>query len=47
MVYTGYEMRDKYAENVSPNGIQITIGYGIGIDAHFRQTQAETLFLMK
>ena len=46
MVYSGVETMDESASNTLPNGIQVNFGYGVGVDAHFRQTQTRTLLLL-
>ena len=46
MVYSGVEIMDERASDTLPNGIQINFGYGIGVDAHLRQTQTQTLLVI-
>ena len=46
MVYSGVEVMDEKNADTLPNGIQVTIGYGVGIDTHFRQTQTHTLWVI-
>jgi len=44
MVYSGAEaMNENHGDNL-PNGIAMTVGFGVGIDAHFKQTNTTTLF---
>ena len=43
-VYSGAEAMNPNHADRSPNGISITQGYGVGIDAHFKQTKTETLW---
>jgi len=36
-------MNENHGDNL-PNGIAMTVGFGVGIDAHFKQTNTTTLF---
>jgi len=44
MVYSGVEMNNRDQWDALPNGMQFTIGYGIGFDIHVRQTVTQTLW---
>ena len=44
MVYSGAKMMDPNCADQLPNGIAVSVGYGYGIDAHFKQTQTQTLW---
>ena len=47
MVFSGTKMMDEDSGNKSPNGIQFSIGYGVGVDAHFRTTQTKTIIQLR
>ena len=46
MVYSGVEaLNDAHTQEL-PNGISASVGFGVGIDAHFKQTNTSTLWAM-
>ena len=47
MVYSGVKMMDDASSEALPNGIQVTVGGGVGIDAHFRSTQTKTILIIR
>lgn len=43
MVYSGVEASNKEHSNEMPNGVSASLGYGIGMDAHFKQSRTHTI----
>ena len=44
MVYSGVEAMNRDHAEKQPNGIAVSVGYGIGIDTHFKQTKTQTMW---
>ena len=44
MVYSGVEALNEKQADELPNGISASVGFGAGIDAHFKQTKTNTIW---
>ena len=44
MVYSGVEISNDEQSDEMPNGVSASVGYGIGIDAHFKQSRTHTIW---
>ena len=44
LVYSGADFTNNFENVQAPSGVQVTIGVGVGIDVHFRQSYTVTTF---